>query len=156
MIIGAGFISLYYTYFRILSARTAGVEAQKLASRVFEELSDFAHGVDDSFVSVTQLRDSVLRDEFSSARRQRLWGRVEKLVEQNANVRTKVGSLGSGDVGRGWRWIGSEGSSGSRRQSAAFNRTPAVEEVNGHITPSAGYSDQSDFKRWREVEEPKF
>src|ERR1700761_7729652 len=98
--------------------------------------------MDDSFVSVTQMRDSVLRDEFSSARRQRVWRNVEKLVEQNANVRTKVGSLGSGDIGRGWRWIGANGSSGSGRRSSMYSRraedgSPGMKEATPMgITPS--------------------
>jgi hypothetical protein len=92
-------------YFKIASDRVAYVEAERLARRVFAELSNYASSMDDSFVSVTQMRDSVLRDEFSSVRRQRVWRNVEKLVEQNSNVRTKVGSLGSGDIGRGWRYV---------------------------------------------------
>ena len=118
--------------------------------------------MDDSFVSVTQMRDSVLRDEFSSARRQRVWRNVEKLVEQNANVRTKVGSLGSGDIGRGWRWIGAEGPSGSGKHSGTYsqrigNGNPAMAEANGiEITPSSRVSDMAEFKRWREHDEPKF
>jgi Man1-Src1p-C-terminal domain len=135
-------------YLRYMSNRAASQEAKLVARRVFNELSDHAHHGDDNFVSVTQLRDSVLRDEFSSARRQRVWRGVEKLVEQNANVRTKVGALGSGDVGRGWRWIGSGGEgSRSRRHSGAV----AMEQTNG--TPSTG---MSEFRRWREREEPKF
>jgi Man1-Src1p-C-terminal domain len=149
-------------YFKIASDRVAYVEAERLARRVFGELSNYASSMDDSFVSVTQMRDSVLRDEFSSVRRQRVWRNVEKLVEQNSNVRTKVGSLGSGDIGRGWRWIGSERPAGSGRRSSMYSRgfedsSPGMEEANGvGVTPSARGSEMSDFRRWRDHDEPKF
>jgi hypothetical protein len=83
-----------------------------------------------------------------------VWNKVEHLVEQNANVRTKVGPLGSGDIGRGWRWIGAE-SGGSRRQSGirrGIDSSP-MEEVG--VSGIAG-SGMSEYKRWRDVDEPKF
>ena len=158
----AAILAIYAAYFKITSDRAAYAESERLARRVFSELSNYTSGMDDSFVSVTQMRDSVLRDEFSSARRQRVWRNVEKLVEQNANVRTKVGSLGSGDIGRGWRWIGAEGPSGSGKHSGMYshragNGTPGMAEANGFdVTPSTRGSEMSEFKRWREHDEPKF
>jgi hypothetical protein len=145
-----GSLSLYY---KLQSDRATTTEAKRLATRVFAELTDIA-AADDDFVSITQLRDSVLRDEFSSARRKKVWGKVEQLVEQNSNVRTKVGAVSSGGVGRGWRWIGSEGAGSSRRQSGVQRKydssSPGMEEVN---TPSH-VSDMSEFKRWGD--EPQF
>ena len=63
----------------------------------------------DSFVSVAQMRDDVLRDEFSSKRRQQLWQKVQLKVEGNSNVRSSVREGRSGEVGRAWEWIGSLG-----------------------------------------------
>ena len=56
-----------------------------------------------------QLRDDVLRDEFSDQRREKMWKRVRNVVEKNANVRASSRELRGGDVSRVWEWIGSVG-----------------------------------------------
>lgn len=61
----------------------------------------------ESWISVGQLRDDVLRDEFSDMRREGLWKRVAAVVEGNANVRASVREGRGGDVSRVWEWIGS-------------------------------------------------
>ena len=63
----------------------------------------------ESWISVGQLRDDVLRNEFSAKRRERLWKRVKAVVEMNANVRASVREGRGGDVSRVWEWIGSTG-----------------------------------------------
>ena len=63
----------------------------------------------ESWISVGQLRDDVLRDEFSDKRRESLWKRVSAVVEKNANVRASVRESRTGDVSRVWEWIGSVG-----------------------------------------------
>lgn len=85
------------------------------------------------YISVGQLRDDVLRAEFSAARREDIWKKVKAVVELNANVRASVREGRGGDVSRVWEWIGSLGllagdeqhqhqhhllSSGPRRSSA--------------------------------------
>ena len=60
----------------------------------------------EGYVSMAQLRDDVLRDEFSAARRKKLWERVQKKVEGNSNVRPMVREGRTGDVGRMWEWVG--------------------------------------------------
>ncbi|KAK8183358.1 sister chromatid separation protein-like protein [Phyllosticta capitalensis] len=60
----------------------------------------------ESFISMAQLRDDVLRDEFSAKRRAKLWERVQRKVEQNSNVRPSVRESRSGDVSRVWEWVG--------------------------------------------------
>lgn len=57
-------------------------------------------------ISAGQLRDDVLREEFSAARREKIWQRVKKVVEMNANVRAGVREGRSGEVSRVWEWIG--------------------------------------------------
>lgn len=52
------------------------------------------------------LRDDVLREEFRTKERTRLWEVVKGLVEGNANVRTSVREGRTGDVSRAWEWIG--------------------------------------------------
>ncbi|KAL9129637.1 MAG: hypothetical protein Q9217_001955 [Psora testacea] len=61
----------------------------------------------ESWISVGQLRDDVLRDEFSDKRREAMWSRVRAVVERNANVRVSSRELRGGDVSRVWEWIGS-------------------------------------------------
>ncbi|KAI9823567.1 MAG: inner nuclear membrane protein enriched at telomere/subtelomere region [Thelocarpon impressellum] len=65
--------------------------------------------VPEPWVLVGQLRDDVLRDEFSPQRREGLWRRVRDVVELNANVRARVTETRGGEVGRVWEWIGSVG-----------------------------------------------
>lgn len=63
----------------------------------------------ESWTSVGQLRDDVLRDEFSDTRREKIWKRVQTIVERNANVRASSRELSGGDVSRVWEWVGSLG-----------------------------------------------
>jgi hypothetical protein len=58
------------------------------------------------FLSSLQLRDLILQDELSVNVRRRLWERVEKVVEGNANVRVNQEEVGGGDELRVWRWVG--------------------------------------------------
>ena len=53
------------------------------------------------------MRDDVLRDEFSTARRLKIWQGVEAIVGANANVRTVQKEDRAGDYSRVWEWIGS-------------------------------------------------
>lgn len=55
---------------------------------------------------MNQLRDDVLRDEFSAKQRIKIWKRVQKKVERNSNVRAAVREGASGDITRMWEWIG--------------------------------------------------
>lgn len=87
--------------------------AKQLAGEVFDRLANQAAlnhqeagSYPDQGISMTQLRDDVLRNEFSSSRRQQLWARVQKKVEHNSNVRAAVRENHSGDVARMWEWVG--------------------------------------------------
>ena len=55
---------------------------------------------------MSQLRDDVLRNEFSAKRRQKLWEKVQMNVETNSNVRARVAEGRSGEISRVWEWIG--------------------------------------------------
>jgi hypothetical protein len=57
------------------------------------------------FLSPLHLRDLILRDEHSVAARKRLWDKVERVVETNANVRVSNEEM-QGDEVKVWRWIG--------------------------------------------------
>jgi hypothetical protein len=58
------------------------------------------------YLSSLQLRDLILQDEHSIPARRRVWGRVEGVVEGNANVRANLEEVKGGDEMRVWRWIG--------------------------------------------------
>ncbi|KAI9803848.1 MAG: hypothetical protein M1825_001728 [Sarcosagium campestre] len=58
------------------------------------------------WIAAGQLRDDVLRHEFSPRAREQLWFRVRDVVELNANVRASVREVRAGDVSRVWEWIG--------------------------------------------------
>jgi len=60
-----------------------------------------------AFISSLQLRDLILQEEHSVSNRNRLWDRVERVVEGNANVRTNMEEVHGGDEMRVWRWVGS-------------------------------------------------
>lgn len=63
------------------------------------------------FISSIQLRDLVLQEENSVSARQKIWEKVEKIVEGNANVRANMEEVYGGDELRVWRWVGSTGGS---------------------------------------------
>ena len=67
------------------------------------------------YLSSVQLRDLVLQNETSVNTRRRLWERVERIVESNANVRVNVEEIEGGDEARVWRWVGSTRRSPGRR-----------------------------------------
>lgn len=61
------------------------------------------------YLSSLQLRDLVLQDVHDVSKRRRLWSRVERVVEGNANVRTNLQEVEGGDEQRVWEWVGSSG-----------------------------------------------
>lgn len=68
------------------------------------------------YLSSIQLRDLVLQDEHSVPVRRKLWERVERVVESNANVRANLEELEGGDETRVWRWVGSTGRTPGRKE----------------------------------------
>jgi hypothetical protein len=127
--------SALYTRRRITGSRDTETQAKQLAGLALQKLNEQAslHAQDpdiwqDSYISMAQLRDDVLRDEFSASRRKKLWEKVQKKVEANSNVRPMVRESRAGDVGRVWEWIGAVGAIGDspyvdkvdRRKSGGF------------------------------------
>ncbi|EEH47603.1 uncharacterized protein PADG_03687 [Paracoccidioides brasiliensis Pb18] len=76
----------------------------------------------ESWISVGQLRDDVLRDELKGSHRERLWKRVRSFVEGNANVRASVREGRTGDVSRVWEWVGGIGGVGGELGDSAVNK----------------------------------
>lgn len=146
-----------YTYFSILSSRATESQAKNLASLALDRLRNQASlAVQDpdrfpeGFVGVAQLRDDVLRDEFSAKRRQRLWSKVQAKVEGNANVRSAVREGRSGEVGRVWEWVGAadaeEGWSGRKRDGTRMSLGSPL----AGASPSLGYGSGSVKKEERD------
>ena len=99
--------------YAFLTNRAIEARAKQLASNVFDRLANQAAlsrqepgAYQDRGLSMNQLRDDVLRNEFSSSRRNNLWKRVQKKVERNSNIRAAVREGASGDITRMWEWIG--------------------------------------------------
>jgi hypothetical protein len=122
-----------YGKYSITNSRAMETRAKQLAGDVFDRLANHAAlsmqepgAYPDKGVSMTQLRDDVLRTEFSTSRRQKLWERVQKKVEFNSNVRAAVRTTANGDVGRIWEWTGpikllEDGRSSNKRESGRFS-----------------------------------
>jgi hypothetical protein len=153
-ILGSGTYGRYsYSSSRAMEAR-----AKVLATDVFARLANHAtlnHQEPGSYpeqgISMTQLRDDVLRNEFSSSRRQKLWARVQKKVELNSNVRAAVRENHSGDVARMWEWVGplqllEDGRSSGRRGSARYSYGTAIDSS----PPDSAPREMQELKSWDE------
>lgn len=106
--------ALAYARRRIRRARADVARVPALVATTLDRLATQAalHVRGDAaepWISVGQLRDDILRDVFSDARRESMWVRVRAIVERNANVRAAVREGRAGDVSRVWEWIGSVG-----------------------------------------------
>jgi len=107
---------------------TNAIESKRVAELVQEALNDlqdqeFAYHTDpvtttEPFVVPAHLRDEILKQEHSPKVRQRVWEKVQTVVEGNANVRTNLEEV-RGEETRVWRWVGSSTPSRSRRVSFA-------------------------------------
>jgi hypothetical protein len=79
-------------------------------------------GVNESFISVGHLRDSVLRSTFNKTERERIWAGVTAIVEQNSNVRAGNREVGrTGEWSRVWEWIGPVDMDSSRERPNTDN-----------------------------------
>ncbi|KDN48845.1 hypothetical protein K437DRAFT_255393 [Tilletiaria anomala UBC 951] len=70
------------------------------------------------FLATAQLRDHVLASEHSTKARKRLWAKVSRVVEENANVRTRQAQR-RGEWARVWEWIGGGAGTCAQRSGAA-------------------------------------
>lgn len=106
----------------------------------------------ESWISVGQLRDDVLRDEFSASRRDKFWTKVAAVVERNANVRAAVREGRGGEVSRVWEWIGSVGMprDGGRTESGRVSWGGASTPDGAVASPSEGYREMVEARKWDE------
>ncbi|KAI9701819.1 MAG: inner nuclear membrane protein enriched at telomere/subtelomere region [Candelina mexicana] len=121
-----------FTSLRDANARVpqlVAVTLNRLATQAALSVQD-PRAVPEAWISVGQLRDDVLRDEFSAKRRESLWRKVKAVVEMNANVRASVREGRGGEVSRVWEWIGSVGAledgwASGKRESGRYSLGPA-------------------------------
>ncbi len=95
----------------------------------------------EDYIPISQLRDDVLRDEHSLAKRNALWQKVRSIVEMNANVRSAQRQDRNGEITRVWEWIGAVSeiedtpARSARRKSGRVSWVesgdPATPEVTG-------------------------
>ncbi|KAF2822819.1 sister chromatid separation protein-like protein [Ophiobolus disseminans] len=147
-----------YGKYSFTHSRAMEVRAKQLAGDVFDQLANHAAlsmqepgAYPDKGLSMAQLRDDVLRTEFSTKRRKALWERVQKKVEFNSNVRAAVRQAPSGDVARMWEWTGplklleSGRSSSGKRESGRFRPSYGTND-----SPSVGANQMQEVQRWDE------
>lgn len=100
------------------SKRIAGLVQVALDTLRNQELAHYTDPVNapEPYLSSIQLRDLVLQDEHSVSARRNLWGKVERVVESNTNVRANLEEIEGGDEMRVWRWVGSTGRTPGRKE----------------------------------------
>ena len=100
------------------SRRIAALVQVALDTLRNQELAHYTDPVTapEPYLSSIQLRDVVLQDEHSVNARRRLWEKVERVVESNANVRANLEEIEGGDEMRVWRWVGSTGRTPGRKE----------------------------------------
>jgi len=94
----------------------------------------------ESWISIGQLRDDVLRDEHSIKKREALWSKVKKVVEMNANVRSSQREGRNGEISRVWEWIGALAGldgEGKRRKSGRVS-WGVYDEMSSPVSGSDG------------------
>lgn len=102
---------------------------------------------------MAQLRDDILRDEFSAKRRQKLWERVQRKVEQNSNVRPSVRENRSGDVSRVWEWVGAIGAiedGGIKKEQGQLSGGEYGALTNGSADSPRVKDEMRETKKWEE------
>ncbi|CAE6439952.1 unnamed protein product [Rhizoctonia solani] len=105
-------ISALWTRSKIASKRRESRRIAELAAVTLDLVrnQEIAHHTDavrspHAYVSSLHLRDMVLQEEHNVHKRMRLWSKVAKIVESNANIRANVEEV-AGDETRVWRWVG--------------------------------------------------
>ncbi|KAG8879542.1 inner nuclear membrane protein enriched at telomere/subtelomere region [Tulasnella sp. 332] len=106
-------LSLYEIRRRRINSSIEDIKVKQLVEEALDTLEDreLAYHADpvstaEPYVVPVHLRDLILRDEHSPSGRQRVWEKVMKVVEGNANVRTNMEEVRGEDT-KVWRWIGS-------------------------------------------------
>lgn len=104
-------LALLYVRSALISRRKTNAIIPSLVSLTLERLTNQAithqeNSEIERWISIGQLRDDILRDEHSIAKRERVWRKVRIVIETNANVRSSQKEDRNGEVSRVWEWIG--------------------------------------------------
>ena len=157
--------SAAYARYSITSGRERETKAKQLAGVALDRLSQQAalHAAEpdiyrEGYLPMAQLRDDVLRSEWSTFNRKKLWDEVQKKVEKNSNVRPMVREGRSGDVGRVWEWVGAVGMIESpdggenvrRRKSGRGVSFGGERWIEPSSIVSGDGSEMSEIGRWKE------
>lgn len=104
-------ISVFWIRLKYRRLKAERVHVNALVRTVLDELQkqERQYHLDPALTPTASLAQSHLRDlilhEYSPARRQRLWAKVESIVESNSNVRAKQVEVNGEDM-RAWEWQG--------------------------------------------------
>uniref|UniRef100_D8PVI6 Man1/Src1 C-terminal domain-containing protein n=1 Tax=Schizophyllum commune (strain H4-8 / FGSC 9210) TaxID=578458 RepID=D8PVI6_SCHCM len=111
--------STLFAWYKLYSLRAQKIDTERardLAMEVLETLQNqvITHYSDpvrapEPYVGSARMRDLLLQREWNNSYRNKIWRRVEKLVEGNENVRANLAEEGGGDEMRVWQWVGSVG-----------------------------------------------
>ncbi|PLW37160.1 hypothetical protein PCANC_05232 [Puccinia coronata f. sp. avenae] len=106
----AGWLYIRLTFARLGQEKQKVRELVELALTKLRDESWVHHtnpalSPDPPTLASAQLRDLILSYDHSPVNRQKLWKKVEKIVEGNSNVRTKVSEI-RGESIKVWEWIG--------------------------------------------------
>ncbi|KAL1669220.1 Man1-Src1p-C-terminal domain-containing protein [Schizophyllum commune] len=111
--------STLLVWYKLYSWRAQKIDterARELAMECLETLQNqvITHYSDpvrapEPYVGSARMRDLLLQREWNNSYRNKIWKRVEKLVEGNENVRANLAEEGGGDEMRVWQWVGSVG-----------------------------------------------
>ncbi|KAL1729291.1 Man1-Src1p-C-terminal domain-containing protein [Schizophyllum commune] len=111
--------STLFAWYQLRSWRAQKIDTERardLALEVLETLQNqvITHYADpvrapEPYVGSARMRDLLLQREWNNSYRNKIWKRVEKLVEGNENVRANLAEEGGGDEMRVWQWVGSVG-----------------------------------------------
>jgi hypothetical protein len=125
-------------------------------------------GFPETFISLGGLRDDVLKSEHNPKKRDKIWKKVQQVVERNANVMTLARPDRFGQVSRTWQWTGDIGAiedvPAPTDRSVKKRHTPRVSwgeyEQDGNKSPVSGMDGGprvgGELNKWQETPRPRF
>ncbi|KAF1810820.1 sister chromatid separation protein-like protein [Eremomyces bilateralis CBS 781.70] len=154
----------FYARHRVQYQKNVEAKAKQLARVAMDRLANQAslnaydeRAHPDAYLSMVQLRDDLLRDEFSATRRGKLWEKVQKKVENNSNVRPTTKETRHGDISKVWEWTGAieDARNTEKRASGRFSLGPLEGRSSRNESPSVHWEDQTngapaEARRWDE------